>query len=71
MRAIIDADLAPLERWAAMRDAETAVVFDAALGGHPVTLIGIKPEGKAQVGPLVDYLDSYNQLKESGESAAA
>ena len=34
---------------------------------RPVTLIGIKPEGKAKVGPLVDYLESYNQLKEGGE----
>jgi lipoprotein-releasing system permease protein len=33
---------------------------------RPVTLIGIKPEGKAKVGPLVDYLESYNQLKEAG-----
>lgn len=31
---------------------------------RPVTLIGIKPDGKAKVGPLIDYLDSYNQLKE-------
>lgn len=27
---------------------------------QPVTLIGIDPKGKAQVGPLVDYLTSYN-----------
>jgi lipoprotein-releasing system permease protein len=33
---------------------------------RPVTLIGIKPEGKAKVGPLIDYLESYNQLKEAG-----
>jgi lipoprotein-releasing system permease protein len=33
---------------------------------RPVTLIGIKPEGKANVGPLIDYLESYNQIKESG-----
>jgi len=31
---------------------------------RPITLIGIKPEDKAQVGPLVDYLDSYNAVKE-------
>ena len=31
---------------------------------QPVTLIGIKPEGKSQVGPLVDYLDSYNPVLE-------
>ncbi len=42
MRATIDQDHPPLERWAAMRDAETAVVWDAHLGGHPLTLIGIE-----------------------------
>ena len=30
---------------------------------RPVTLIGIRPEGKASVGPLKDYLDSYNALR--------
>ena len=29
---------------------------------RPVTLIGIQPWGKAQVGPLLDYLDSYNAV---------
>ena len=29
---------------------------------RPVTLIGIQPWGKAQVGPLIDYLNSYNAL---------
>jgi acetyl-CoA carboxylase carboxyltransferase component len=42
MRAVIDADRAPLERWAAMREAEVAVVWDAHLGGRPVSLIGIE-----------------------------
>ena len=42
MDAVIDADHAPLERWAAMRDAELAVVWDAHLGGWPVSLIGIE-----------------------------
>jgi acetyl-CoA carboxylase carboxyltransferase component len=37
MTAVVDADHQPLERWAGMRDAETAVVWDAHLGGHPVT----------------------------------
>ncbi|QDT38477.1 ABC transporter permease [Stratiformator vulcanicus] len=31
---------------------------------QPVTLIGIKPEEKATVGPLVDYLASYNPVIE-------
>ncbi len=33
---------------------------------RPVTLIGIKPEGKAKVGPLVDYLDSYRAIRKDG-----
>ena len=33
MAAVADQDHPPLERWAGMRDAETAVVWDAHLGG--------------------------------------
>jgi lipoprotein-releasing system permease protein len=33
----------------------------------PVTLIGIEPEGKAKIGPLVDYLDSYKDVMEDGQ----
>jgi len=33
----------------------------------PVTLIGIEPEGKAKIGPLVDYLDSYKDIFEDGQ----
>ncbi len=42
MDAVVDADHRPLERWADMCDAETAVVWDAHLAGYPVTLIGIE-----------------------------
>jgi acetyl/propionyl-CoA carboxylase alpha subunit/acetyl-CoA carboxylase carboxyltransferase component len=42
MAAVVDADHQPLERWGGMQDAETAVVWDAHLGGYPVTLIGIE-----------------------------
>jgi acetyl/propionyl-CoA carboxylase alpha subunit/acetyl-CoA carboxylase carboxyltransferase component len=42
MNAVIDQDHAPLERWATMGDAETAVVYDAHLGGFPVTVLGIE-----------------------------
>ena len=31
---------------------------------RPVTLVGIEPEGKAKVGPLVDFLDSYRPIEE-------
>ena len=42
MRAVADSDHAVLERWAGMADAETAVVFDAHLGGWPVCLVGVE-----------------------------
>jgi len=42
MRAVVDSDHAVLERWAGMADADTSVVFDAHLGGYPVTVIGIE-----------------------------
>ncbi len=42
MRAAVDRDRAPLERWPAMRQAEAAVIWDAHLGGRPATVIGIE-----------------------------
>ena len=42
MRAVIDQDHAPLERWAGMKDAENGVIWDAHLGTYPVCLIGIE-----------------------------
>ena len=42
MRATIDSDHDPLERWADMRGAEATVAWDAHLGGWPVTLLGIE-----------------------------
>ena len=42
MRAVTDLDHPVLERWAGMADADTTVVYDAHLGGHPVTVIGIE-----------------------------
>ena len=42
MRALTDQDHVPLERWAGMADAETAVVYDARIGGYPVCLLGIE-----------------------------
>ncbi|HAV31551.1 MAG TPA: ABC transporter permease, partial [Planctomycetaceae bacterium] len=32
----------------------------------PIQIQGIDPAGKAEVGPLQDYLDSYNQVLEDG-----
>lgn len=42
LNAVIDADHPPLERWADMADADTAVVYDAHLGGYPVALLGFE-----------------------------
>ena len=50
MRAATDQDHAPLERWAGMRAAETAVVWDAHLGGYPVCLIGIESRPVPRLG---------------------
>jgi acetyl-CoA carboxylase carboxyltransferase component len=42
MAAVVDRDHAPLERWHDWQGAETAIVWDAALGGRPVCLMGIE-----------------------------
>ena len=42
MRAVVDRDDTPVERWAGMREAEIAVAWDARLGGRPVALLGIE-----------------------------
>ncbi|MET0152115.1 MAG: biotin carboxylase N-terminal domain-containing protein [Candidatus Binatia bacterium] len=42
MAALVDWDGGRLERWRSMVGAETAIVWDAHVGGHPVCLIGIE-----------------------------
>ncbi len=42
MTAVLDKGQQPLERWAMMRNAENAVVWDAHLGGIPVCMVGIE-----------------------------
>ncbi len=42
MRAVTDQDHPVLERWAGMADADTVVVYDAHLGGRPVSMVGIE-----------------------------
>ncbi|MBA2661196.1 MAG: ATP-grasp domain-containing protein [Bradymonadaceae bacterium] len=42
MAAVLDQDIAPLERWAGLDGAESAVTWHGQLGGQPVTLIGIE-----------------------------
>jgi acetyl-CoA carboxylase carboxyltransferase component len=52
MTAVIDGDCMPLERWAGMAEADTSVVFDAFLGGYPVSLIGIESRPVPRLGML-------------------
>nr|WP_245994672.1 carboxyl transferase domain-containing protein [Nocardioides immobilis] len=60
MRALADQDHATLERWAGMADADTTVVFDARLGGHPVCLLGIESKPVPRRGfPPTDGPDVY------------
>jgi acetyl-CoA carboxylase carboxyltransferase component len=42
MTATVDSDHEVLERWQEMAEAEMAVVYDARLGGHAVTMIAIE-----------------------------
>ena len=49
-----------LERWAGMADADTAVVQDAHVGGHPVCLLGIESQSVRRSGfPPTDGPDTY------------
>jgi acetyl/propionyl-CoA carboxylase alpha subunit/acetyl-CoA carboxylase carboxyltransferase component len=61
MAAAIDADGGHLERWGGMVGAETAIVWDAHLGGFPVCLIGIESRNVVREGyrPL-DGPESWN-----------
>jgi acetyl/propionyl-CoA carboxylase alpha subunit/acetyl-CoA carboxylase carboxyltransferase component len=61
MKAVIDSDCHPLERWAGMLDADTAVVFDAFLGGYAVTVIGIESRPVPRLGfPPPDGPESWS-----------
>ncbi|MCC6620736.1 MAG: ATP-grasp domain-containing protein [Deltaproteobacteria bacterium] len=42
MRAVVDRDVEPLERFSGWEGAETAAVWEAQLGGFPVSLIGFE-----------------------------
>ncbi len=50
MRSVIDDDGGYLERWRAMAGAETAIVWDSHIGGHPVCLIGIESRNLVREG---------------------
>ncbi|MGH8959997.1 MAG: carboxyl transferase domain-containing protein [Jatrophihabitantaceae bacterium] len=60
MRALADQDHPTLERWVGMADADTAVVFDAHLGGRPICLLGIESRAVPRRGfPPTDGPDTY------------
>ncbi len=60
MRAVADQDHEVLERWAGMAEADTAVVQDAHMGGHPVCLLGIESQSVRRSGfPPTDGPESY------------
>jgi acetyl-CoA carboxylase carboxyltransferase component len=50
MGAVIDQDSRPLERFARMRNADSAIVWDAHFGGYPATLIGIESRPLPRLG---------------------
>ncbi len=50
MQALCDSDCTPLERMANMRDAETALVYQARVGGHACGLIGIESQSLVRHG---------------------
>ncbi|MBY0274563.1 ATP-grasp domain-containing protein [Candidatus Binatia bacterium] len=52
MAAVVDQDGGNLERWHTWRGAETAIVWDARLGGIAVCLIGIESRSLARSGDL-------------------
>jgi acetyl/propionyl-CoA carboxylase alpha subunit/acetyl-CoA carboxylase carboxyltransferase component len=50
MRAVTDQDHRPLERWDRWQHADTAVVWDAHIGGIPVCLVGFESSPVAREG---------------------
>ncbi|MGE4651953.1 MAG: carboxyl transferase domain-containing protein, partial [Myxococcota bacterium] len=50
MQSVIDRDIGHLERWRSFQGAETAIVWDGSLGGHPVCLIGIESRNLSRGG---------------------
>lgn len=50
MASLIDQDAGSLERWHGWQGAETSIVWDAQLGGIPISLIGIESRSLARQG---------------------
>ncbi|MEM7410596.1 MAG: biotin carboxylase N-terminal domain-containing protein [Myxococcota bacterium] len=60
MESVVDHDLGHLERWRGWRGAETAIVWDACLGGQPISLIGIESRNLPRAGaPPTDGPSSW------------
>ena len=58
--SVCDQDHPRVERWAGMAEAETAVVIDARVGGHSVSVIGIESKPVARAGfPPTDGPDTF------------
>lgn len=58
--AICDQDHPRVERWAGMAEAETAVVMDARVGGHSVSVLGIESAPVPRAGfPPTDGPDTF------------
>ncbi|HJE51397.1 MAG TPA: ATP-grasp domain-containing protein, partial [Tessaracoccus flavescens] len=58
--AVCDQDHPKVERWAGMAEAETAVVVDARIGGHSVSVLGIESKPVARAGfPPTDGPDTF------------
>jgi len=61
MNALIDVDGGHLERWNAWVGAETAIIWDAHVGGQPVSLIGIESRNVPREGYRpIDGPESWN-----------
>jgi acetyl-CoA carboxylase carboxyltransferase component len=52
MAALSDSDAPRLERWTDMQGADGAVIWDTAVAGQPVTLIGIESHPRPEAGDL-------------------
>jgi acetyl-CoA carboxylase carboxyltransferase component len=52
MHSVIDRDAGHLERWAIMKDAETAITWETRMGGQGIGLIGIESRPLARLGDV-------------------
>ena len=61
MASLIDVDGGHLERWSAWVGAETAIIWDAHVGGQPISLIGIESQNVPRDGyHPIDGPESWN-----------